>query len=695
MAKRTGQGAKVYVAESQDPDSPGNWTLASSLRLESLELKSGAAPSEALFSESAGPETGTFKAPHVPPATETAETGDGTMGTLFAGTDVSENDLVKVEVEGTVGGADYSPVFFGAVVEMKYDLERAVLLVRALDYRFFLQRIPVYGRLCHNPHVSPQEFFIRSGRTTFNADGEPDRGQSGASGASGAYDTHCFVAPRFNRDESTPGPAESGQVWADFWSLGHVWNYLREIYCANTPSELDYHGSITFLDWAEASEDPSGELHFLFEDGEGNANAVRDLAITGLNLAEAIDQVVRRAGPYDWTLVPNVGSGAEYSIEVFSTLEGLGTLDYEWGQVGETVGDASPRVLGGQLARRSLDRFNRALGVGRRKVYEVTLSTEDGTLVPGWDPDAESDWVSHWASDDPEAASTDYQGVFLRWHAAGNLDWGADFFGGGKGECGPRPALAKLFSWAEDEPAATGAPRRRLRLRPIVWRKRTDVSGADWERLPAQIALNILPDVCGFQLGGNARNLGDGVAWPDDAPWSWDGDTGSPGKHEMRITLAVEADERALAEVDNVPSGARAREYFLDGGNTFVHALRADAVIPTDDGTTSGRPVLDLPTGGGDATFSGVSTIVSEAADLQDVLENRLAARDRACVGGTLVLSGLAAGGSLPFPVGYRVGQLQVSASGERPALDLNACIRSARLEARADITILGLEGRP
>ena len=36
MAKRTGQGAKVYVAESQDPDSPGNWTLASSLRLESL-----------------------------------------------------------------------------------------------------------------------------------------------------------------------------------------------------------------------------------------------------------------------------------------------------------------------------------------------------------------------------------------------------------------------------------------------------------------------------------------------------------------------------------------------------------------------------------------------------------------------------------------------------------------------------------
>ncbi len=694
MAKRTGQNVRVYVADNQNPDSPGDWTLISSLRLESLELKSGSTPSEALFSESVSPETGTFKAQHVPPATETAETGNGQMGSLFCGADVTENDLLKVEIEGAGGGESYSPVFFGVVAEMKYDLGRAALLIRALDYRFFLQRTPVYGRLCHNPHTSPQEFFIRSGRTTFNADGEPDRGQSGALGSSGAYDTHCFAAPRYNRDESTPGPVESGQVWADFWTLGHVWNYLREVYCANTPGELGYLGDITFLDWPEASEEPSGELHFLFEEYGGKANTVRDLAITGLSLAEALDQLVRRAGPYDWTLVPNAGSGAEYGIEVFSTVDGLGTLDYEWGQVGQAVSVASPRVLGGELARRSLDRFDRALGIGRRKVYEITLSTEDDTLVPGWDPDAQSDWVSGWAGGDPGAASTDYQGVFLRWHAPDDLDWGAEFFGGAEAEGGGRSALRTLLSWAQDEPAATGAASRRVRLRPIVWRKRTDISGASWEKLPAQIALGLLPDVCGFQLGGSARNVGDGVAWPDDAPWSWDGNTGSPVTHEIRITLAVEADERVLAEVDNTPSGARAREHFLDGGNTFAHTLRSDAVIPTDDGTTAGQPVLDLPAGGGDATFSGVSTIVNETADLQDILDNRLAARDRAFVGGTLLLSGLAAGGSLPFPVGYRVGQLEVSASGDRPALDINACVGFARLDVRADTTTLGLDGR-
>jgi hypothetical protein len=703
--KTSGQQFRVYVADNVDPGNPGDWTLCPEVEFEAVTQNEGSSPDECRLIEYKQGASGNRKALlALIPDTVSAATGDGTTGTVWKGVHLDKDSLIRVQITDKDNPATWLELFLGVVMEPELVQSGNKLHIEytALDYRFFMDRIPLYGRYVWTGNATPPA-FLRAARLTFNEDGQPDRAH-----APDGSDVGAFIKPRYNRDDSTPAGAafDPTYCYGDFWQLGHVWNYFRRVYwLASDPpfgdiAHLFCDGFIS--EWAQAV--PSGDTPvypWLFKTAEAKDAVILDFAVTGFSLCGGISAVVKQAGPYAWRLEPDSGDNVgKAKIVLFGIHEGLGKKDFVWGDAGDNVANADPDVISTRLRRTGRHFFNRGYAIGRRKVFEVTLSTEDGSLIPNWSDDAQAAYI--YAIGTAGEENQGFARVFLEFRAPDDIDWSGIYFDGMVTQRRDRPALKQLLTWALDPFATATNESPRVCLSPILWRK--DPDSGTWFRMNAGVSLQVLPDVCGFRLSEPARKIRrdtageDQESWPWGTPYSWNGDSEHPAVNNFRITLAIEADECIAAESDASEAGDRARELFFDGGNSYRTASHVNAILPTDD---AGVPVIEITAHTIESVLGSPSTpdvFIDDQPRLAASLARKMDTRHTYNIEGSVELWA-----GRPGLCGYLLGSLTVPAlagddppAANREALDVNGCIRSVTIARDVDggiTTTLHLNG--
>jgi hypothetical protein len=708
--KRPVQQFKVYYAATKDPAAPGTWTLAPELKFETLQGYSGPQPNVCILIENKAPtEADGFKSQGSPADFDEGLTGNGETGTLFSGAHITVDSLVKVEANTVAAPSTFGPIFIGVVVKPTYDLGAAVTTWHCEDYRHFMRKAPVYGRYIYDfyaPEV-PTPIFVKSFRTTFNEGGKPDRGQIGTTLGEDSEDMGAWVEPMLNRLDQTAesGPADPAmEEWADYWLGGHVWNHIRAFYFfAGPPIEIAHLSMAGFINMPAASETPPGEtdpdnLYWLFVDSLGVRVFLSDFAVTGIDTARIISMLLQKAGPYDWTLVPNA-DGNKSDIVCFNVHEGLGAvagtpdlLDYTWGDYGQTVSDAAPDVLDGKITRDQTEWFNRGYAVSRRRIVETTLTTlpeqfaEDApaSLVMDASDSDVTAYVAAVAAKNADALKDDkYRNVYRRYRVPVGYNWGTYVFNGNAKKmiaAGNNPGLRRLITQGWSQRGAYDSVPRLAPLDPLVFRSTN--GGASWEPRPVHVGVTVLPDCTGILLSEEART--------GATPWTWNGDTTTPVAYHIMVTMGLETAEPIDAVVDKTVSSARAREFFFDGGNEYRNAERIHCVLPVngDGDPTAGKPTAYDTFG----TPAVPDMVVNESAALAAEMAYRMEIKNSPNISGVLVLTGLRID---PWPIGHLVGELSVSGEApNRQAMQLNACIRSFRLDREADTTQYTLDGR-
>lgn len=615
------------------------WQLSSAGRLMELDLRSGRAPSAARIAvENAPAET----------EVRTGIGPDGAPGRPLVGPrNFGLHALVKVTAQP---GQTEEVVFLGLVAAHGYDLGAERFVVEARDFRWLLEKIPVLGRQAYRPSSETYAFELAA-LPVFNAGGRADRYAAG---------------------DSIPAFAPPGSDVAGRWRRGDVWNYLRRYWNA-APAE-GLISTAGWLDWPEAVED--GALGFLFED-DGESSPP-ELALGGLTLAGALDELLRGAGKLDWTLAPLAEGQAQ--LKVFSTLspgESQRQVTLARGTPGGSARLLRPEVAGGELTL-SADRIAarvRALGAPER--YDVSFDTASGTLAPGWSSAHQAAWL---ALSEAERARQ-YPAVFARWVVPDDLDWTEVFDAQGEetvlGEERAREFGARLLS---ADGAVSGADGEPVRIRLQLWRSKD--AGATWEPAPAGVAAAPLAGALGVELPAAARQ--ELSRAPGAAPerWSWDGDD-SPW--DIRVTASLGADRRASFLAQKSDTGWPASERLvLESG--FRFDARRKAWIPA----SGGHPVAE----GGEPALFGAAAADPERDDrerLAAAAERRLSDLARPSWRGEVRLSALRA------DVAPGDWLVKLAGGGDRPDVEVRAAVRRLIWSVEDQTTAVGFgaEERP
>ena len=688
------QGTRVYYAATQDPGDNGGWTLAGELQFESLHAFAGMNPNLCLIRELPAGATPKRKATV---NSEEAPTGNYTTGTLFCGDNISVDSLVKVEAQ-PIGSTDWKPIFLGVVMKPKLDLNSMTIIWPCHDYREFMKTTPLYGRTIYDPD-SGATVYIKAARMTFNEHDKPDRGQMGTTLTPDGTDLSCWVPQCYNRADELPAStaANPEEAWADYWLAGHIWNYLRATYFLATPTEIDYLSLGDFINMPEASETAGDDLYWLFNDATLGRVICSDFALTGGDMAKAITPLLEKAGPYDWTLVPN-SDGDTCDIVPFNVHEGLGDpLDFVWGDYQQNVYAGTPDIDGGYIERDRSDYHNRGFAVSRRTCVETTLTTRAALFAAGAPAslimdataadvgDATSGWLKAYSKGNTDVDL--YPNVYRRFRVPDGYDWATYVFNGDATQAavaGYRGALAQLITRGgsfEDSGGLDPAPVFRP-MKPQVWRNKNVGGSPTWERLPSNMGFEVLWDRAGIWLSDNVRT--------GDTPWIWNGDVASPVVYELAVTLAIETDALMSSAVNKQLTGERVREYFLDGGNTYRPCERINAMLPVDG---SGNPTTNNPVSiGVFGSPAAPSFYADRAAALSAELAYRMEMKNAPVISGHLPLWGMRFD---PWPLGYLFGTMTNSADEPvRPELQLNACIRGFKITRNPPSTALELDGR-
>lgn len=716
--KNIPQGVRTYYAANKDPASPGTWTLAAELNFETLQGNSGPTPNLCVLRELPPSETGSAKRGAIAPNTEQAKTGNDATGTLFCGAHITVDSLVKVEAQA-IGSSAWTVIFIGVVVKPEFDLDSCTILWHCEDYRHFMRKTVLYGRRVYDPDAGDPSVpvFIKGSRLTFNENDRPDRYQEGASlgdpdGSPASHDLPLFLPPDYNRleDDRIPGGTKIGAAipggsgdnpWADYWLAGHVWNYLQDVYVGHVPAAIAHLSLSGFINWPVANQtkpeegDPDYRWMFAYDGDFAELWIfVSDLALTGVSIDKAITVILQRCGPFDWTLVPNA-DGIHADIVPFNTHAGYGDpIDYAWGDYRSTVYESAPDVTGGKLFRDRTEFYNRGYAVGRKTVVETSLTTiadlnSDGApeslIMDATDADTTS-WLAAYKAGTSDAKK--FPNVYRRFIVPMGFPWNEWVFSGLEVQNAiPRGALSSLMTkgWAFDQ--ISGIAPCFQRLKPLVWRNREDPEDPPvWEPLPANIGVEVTFDSCGIWLSDNART--------GKTPWVWDGNADDPTVYDLLVTLAVETDDLVSTSINDAGAGERAREYFMDGGNSYRPAMRINAYYNTDDGTTSGKITTNNSTYQPVKIGTPASPVKfnDRGTALDAELRYRMDMKNSVVITGTLPLWGMRID---PWPVGHLLGSLTVAGEDPtRPELNLNACIRGFRMTRNPPATVLTLDGR-
>ena len=261
-------------------------------------------------------------------------------------------------------------IFDGQIESIKTGLgpqgEKVEIIAR--DFSANLKRITIYGQRVVKADDST--VFLAGMDTIFNPDGKPNAGCSAVNVNGRSYTVFC---------------AEPSQ--SKFWTYAQAIDYLLCEYL------------------------PAGRLHTptvqQLRALTGN-QIIRDLDVTGLNLAEAIQRCCERIG-LDFMFVPRlVQSGSSQAIAFCK--DGTGrTVELNCQQPGQQFSISKTNIAALTSRKNLWPVTHRYIGQGDFKVYEATFD-----LVKAWDPaDQDTDYEKFSPSSNPDFYKV--KDVYRKW----------------------------------------------------------------------------------------------------------------------------------------------------------------------------------------------------------------------------------------------------------------------------------------
>ncbi len=236
------------------------------------------------------------------------------------------------------------------------------------DFSENLKRITVYGQRVGNSDDST--LFLAGMDTIFNPDGKPNAGCSAVNVNGRSYTTFC--------DE----PSQS-----KFWTYAQAIDYLL---CEYLPPGQLYTPSIQ-------------QLRALTDN-----QIVRDLDVTGLNLAEAIQRCCERIG-LEFKFVPRLAEGGPSQAIAFCK-DGTGrTIELNCQQPGQQFSISKTNIAALTSRKNLWPVTHKYIGQGDVKVYEATFD-----LIKAWDPaDQDTNYEKFSPSSNPDFYKV--KDVYRKW----------------------------------------------------------------------------------------------------------------------------------------------------------------------------------------------------------------------------------------------------------------------------------------
>ncbi|MHC4573054.1 MAG: hypothetical protein ACYS76_02790 [Planctomycetota bacterium] len=393
------------------------------------------------------------------------------------------------------GGAFTFPVFAGQLerIETRFGPDGETVAVLAKDFGATLKRTSVYGQRVGASDGST--LFLAGLSTVFNTDGRANARVEPVENNGRGYTVFCTEPSK-----------------AKLWSYAEAIHYLL---CEYLPGGQLHAPSLE-------------QLRALTDD-----QVVRDLDVTGLNLADALHGCCERVG-LEFKFVPRpVPTGPAQAI-VFYQPGGGRVVELNCQQAGDRLSISKTDIAQLHSSRNFWPITHKYIGQGGFKVYEATFE-----LVKAWDPAGEdTDYDKFSPATNPEFYKI--KDVYRKWC----LNEAGDYSGTPYNQ-GDAFDFTKVFE-------SGNFVRRRRRFWPTLT---TDKQGKSlayflevsfdnglhwWQYL---YAFNNLLDECGVWLSSERLDVNTWVA-------------ALKGVLKFRITASVISDERLSCAVDDGPVGS-------------------------------------------------------------------------------------------------------------------------------------------
>lgn len=562
-------------------------------------------------------------------------------------------------------------IFVGIVTGYKFtsDGQNEYCLVTVSEIaRWHMERIGLYGGYCHE-HQLNSALWDGTMLPVFNEDSRPNQWMDLQAGSPVSWNAgKRFIAKDYNH--SNGAAKDTSLDYADYWKLGDIINYLRDQY-NQSGSGLGESAVSTanYLNWPEASTGTPVKWDFLFDDAQGgDDNELMNFALGGLSLCEGIDEIVRKAGPYNWHCVWD-DVNKYYTLTIFDARTGNGTTrNLDRGALGGDIVTGTPAahidVIGLDLEYSWEKARNTVIGLGQKAKYDVSFDNGSGSgyiggLQKGWDDSTGGDESAYDSATGADKASLKYAHVYRRFVFTKNISWtsflpAADVFFGG-----PREPLPSLLS--EVYAKTADGDYTKVKLRPLVY---WDKDGT-WTLAPDTVGVQLLPEG-GVLISGSEG----GVRW-------------AKGK-TIRVTLAVEADGRQFASSTDTGNAAPkdhwpTLECVTDARDRMRYEAHSGAYLPVDSGN---NPVFDNPNSLATLGSSGAPHVINDDQyRFEAEVQRTQIALSRPVVRGTILLHEP----MTAWDAGDIIGNL--TGGGNRDTIPLNAVI--------SEITIADMSGKP
>ncbi len=388
------------------------------------------------------------------------------------------------------------PIFEGQIeaLETNINSNGEQMEIIAKDFSSVLSRITVYGQRISNNNDST--IFLAGLNTIFNPDGMPNAGQNPSQYNGKWYTVFC---------------AEPSQ--SRFFSLAEVIDYLISEYLPDSQIQT-----------------PSIEqLRAITDD-----RCVRDLEVTGLNLAEALHRCCEEGG-LKFIIVPRFCEvGPKQAIVFYKNGTGR-TVELDCQQKGQRLSISSTNIAELFSRKNFWPVTHKYIGQGDFKVYEATFE-----LVKAWD---QADEEINYDKFSPSTNSQFYKvkDVYRKWCLNEAGDYSGQPFSQGE----PFD-FSRIFQ--------TGNfTRRRRRFWPALSADKNGKSlgyflqvsydGVNWWQY--MYAFNNLLDECGIWLSSDRLDINTWIAALKKVL-------------RFRITASVVSDERLSCEAADGPVGSAA-----------------------------------------------------------------------------------------------------------------------------------------
>jgi hypothetical protein len=420
------------------------------------------------------------------------------------------------------------PIFNGQIesIETQRTAGGEKVQIVARDFSVNLKRLSVYGqRLTKEDGPS---MFLAGLETIFNPDGKGNANQTDINLDGKSYTVFCGDSPQTR-----------------FWSYAQVIYYLL---CEYVPA------------W-QLKTPSFSRLQALTEN-----QTVRDLDVTGLNLAEALQRCCERIG-LKFKFVPRLAENGPGQAIVFYRAGTGRVVELNCQPAGQQLSISNTNIGEMNGRKKFWPVTHKYIGQGEFKIYEATFE-----LIKAWDPSLEQ---NNYESFSPSTNSNFCQlkDVYRKWclNEAGQYS-------------GPPYNQGDAFDFSQIFQSSNFIHRRR-RFRPALT---TDVQGRSlgyflqvsynsgqnwWQYLHA---FNILLDECGVWLSSDQLDMDTWTA-------------ALQGSLRFRITASIVSDERLTAMAVNGPvnSTAPVVEHVITLPRQFKYRKISDQSIFTEASSQS------------------------------------------------------------------------------------------------------------